>query len=90
MIDSAAAHEYSYILMTFVMRDVTGSNVAPTAVIYIIYLVDSPAPLIQYFIDVCALYKLNYLLTYLYATVCCVMYIPKFVLIIDLRFDYAA
>ena len=28
IIDSAAAHEYSYILMTLVMRDVTVSNVA--------------------------------------------------------------
>ena len=40
-IDSAAAHEYSYILMTLVMRDVTVSNVATTAVINLYNLVRS-------------------------------------------------
>ena len=40
-IDSAAAHEYSYILMTLVMRDVTVSNVATTAVINLYNLLSS-------------------------------------------------
>jgi hypothetical protein len=38
---AAAAHKYSYILMTFVMREVTVSNVASTALIYIDYILSS-------------------------------------------------